>query len=218
LHNALAQRVGADFAYLAFEVTRESLPDFVKAARTLPIAGFNVTMPLKQAIIPLLDSLDPLAERCGAVNTVVNRGGALIGYNTDCEGFIASLEGDWEKLRTPLLLGTGGAASAIRAAFAAFGVDAPMVSVRDRAGELSSLAANADIVVNATSLGMRGSAQFADFDWLRGTSALVYDLVYDPVDTELLTAARALGLRTVGGLELLTRQAELAFFKFASVV
>ncbi len=75
LYNAFAERGGADFVYLAFTVTHESLPDFIRSVRTLPIVGFNVTMPLKEAVVPYLDSLDPISRLCGAVNTVVNRDG-----------------------------------------------------------------------------------------------------------------------------------------------
>ncbi|MDR0819335.1 MAG: shikimate dehydrogenase [Oscillospiraceae bacterium] len=212
LHNSFAEQYGADFVYLAFEVTKDTLADFVKSAKTLPIAGFNITMPLKEAILPYLDALDPIAARCGAVNTVVNRDGKLTGYNTDGEGLLASLEG--VKYSAPLLLGTGGAAKAVSAAFAAAGVDAPMTSVRTEWDKLGALAAKSDIIINATSLGMLGSEQFKNFEWLNGSDACVYDLVYNPQETELLKAAKTLGLKTVGGTALLQRQAEIAFEKF----
>ena len=212
IHNALAEQAGQNFVYTAFRVTPETLPEFIEAAKTLPIAGFNVTMPLKSAVVPFLDSLDPIAEKCGAVNTVVNTDGRLTGYNTDGEGFIASLEG--MEYKKPLILGTGGAAKAISAAFSSIGIDARPVSVRNSWSDLPEYAKNADIIINATSLGMHGSDQFRDFDWLDDSSACVYDIVYNPIETELLLAAKARGLKTIGGLELLNKQAEIAFEKF----
>jgi Shikimate 5-dehydrogenase len=212
IHNALAEQADLNYVYTAFRVTIETLPEFIEAAKTLPIAGFNVTMPLKSAVLPFLHSLDPIAEKCGAVNTVVNTDGKLTGYNTDGEGFIASIEG--KAYKAPLILGTGGAAKAISAAFSSIGIDAIPVSVRNSWAELPKYAAQADIIVNATSLGMHGNEQFQNFDWLKETNACVYDIVYNPIETELLIAAKANGLKTIGGLELLQQQAEIAFKKF----
>jgi shikimate dehydrogenase len=201
--------------YLAFDVTPETLGDFVAAARTLGIIGFNVTMPLKEQIIPLLDELDPLAERCRAVNTVANRNGRLIGYNTDAEGFVPSLDGFAPS--NVLVLGHGGAAKAVSAALELAGAAVTAVSPRSEPERLPALAEATDLIVNATPLGMSGSEQFRNFGFLDNTRAAVYDLVYHPRETDLLAAAARRNLRTFGGIELLRWQALLAFEKFTGV-
>ncbi|MDR3209301.1 MAG: quinate/shikimate dehydrogenase, partial [Oscillospiraceae bacterium] len=114
IHNAFAANGNSEYAYLAFDVTRGTLPDFLAAARALPIAGFNVTMPLKEAIVPYLDELDDFTRIIGAANTVVNRGGRLAGYNTDGDGVTAALNAHGVRLADAyvLVLGAGGAAKA----------------------------------------------------------------------------------------------------------
>src|SRR4030043_301283 len=92
MHNTAFQKMGLDYLYVSFRVKPEHLPQAVAGLKALNIAGFNVTIPHKVAVIPLLDSLDPLAEKIGAVNTVVNNNGILRGYNTDAEGFLRALK------------------------------------------------------------------------------------------------------------------------------
>ena len=93
MHNAAFKKLGLDYLYIPFRVKPEQLPQAVAGLRALNVRGFNVTIPHKVAVIPLLDSLDPLAEKIGAVNTVVNENGELRGYNTDAEGFLRALMG-----------------------------------------------------------------------------------------------------------------------------
>jgi len=215
LHSAFAEAAGVDAIYLAFDITPETLPDFVNSVRTLGIIGFNVTMPLKEHILPLLDELDPLAERCRAVNTIANHSGKLIGYNTDAEGLVPSLGGF--KPTNALILGQGGVAKAAVAALQHFGATATSISLRTDWDRLPELATSADLIINATPLGMAGNEQFRDFNFLDSTSATVYDFVYHPRETELLKAATARGLKTIGGIELFSWQALLAFEKFTGV-
>jgi shikimate dehydrogenase len=188
------------------------LPDFFSAAKTLDMLGFNVTMPLKQHIIPYLDVLDILAERCGAVNTVLIRNGKFIGCNTDGEGFIASLNSF--KPDTALILGHGGAAKAVAEALKLYGTQVHQLSLRTEWEDLSEWARHSALIVNATPLGMSGCKQFKNFKFLDHTNALIYDLVYNPRETELLAAASERGLKTLDGIALLTAQAVLAFEKF----
>lgn len=238
LHQAMIGQTGAAYRYDVRMVRPEELPAFVRWAKDGGCAGFNVTMPHKEAILPLLDEVDTTAAACGAVNTVCIREGRASGHNTDGAGFLDSLAGQGfhPQRRTVLLLGAGGAAKAVGHALAAAGADRVIVCARrlERAaalaaqlpncGEGIALAQDAlqqaatacDLLVNATPLGMAGSPAFAELDFLQALPphAVVYDLVYHPRRTALLEAAARQGLRTVGGIDLLIRQAVRAFTFF----
>lgn len=238
LHQAMLDQTGAAYRYDVRTVRPEELPAFVRWAKDGGCAGFNVTMPHKEAILPLLDEVDTTAASCGAVNTVCIREGRAIGHNTDGTGFLASLAGQgfYPQDRTVLLLGAGGAAKAVGHALAAAGAGRVIVCARrlERAAALAAqlpgcgegivlaqdaipqAAAACDLLVNATPLGMAGSPAFARLDFLQAMPphAVVYDLVYHPRRTALLEAAARQGLRTVGGIDLLIRQAVRAFTFF----
>lgn len=246
IHNFWLKKLGIDADYRRSHVRAGDLEDYFASRRAdTQWRGCNVTMPHKQAIMPLLDRIDPLARRIGAVNTVV-RGddGNLSGFNTDAAGFLEPLRSllDREHLfRMARVLGTGGAARAIVAALA----DEKLVLVlagRDtgkaralldelapdgehHAVELAHFATPTDfafddragcldLVVNASPLGMAGQPPLA-FDLTHAPpGSVVYDIVTSPVDTPLLQAARAAGLRTVDGLDMLVGQAAAAFERF----
>lgn len=205
--------------------------------------GCNVTIPHKQRVLPLIDRLDPLAERIGAVNTVVREGDVLIGHNSDAPGFIEPLKhwlAERHLLRTARIIGTGGAARAIAHALWDEGFTLIFIA-RDAAkaellanefdrnhahvGPLAALAeplsfdwgdteGRLDLVVNATSLGMTGQPQLAiDFSNVP-PGAIVYDAVYAPLETPLLAAARERGHPVVDGLRMLVGQARIAFEHF----
>lgn len=238
LHQAMIDQTGAAYRYDVRTVRPEELPAFVRWAKNGGCAGFNVTMPHKEAILPLLDEVDATAASCGAVNTVCIREGRAIGHNTDGTGFLDSLAGQgfYPQGRTVLLLGAGGAAKAVGHALAAAGAGRIIVCARrlERAAALAAqlpncgegivlaqdaiqqAAAACDLLVNATPLGMAGSPAFARLDFLQAMPphAVVYDLVYHPRRTALLEAAARQGLRTVGGIDLLIRQAVRAFTFF----
>lgn len=238
LHQAMIDQTGAAYRYDVRTVRPEELPAFVRWAKNGGCAGFNVTMPHKEAILPLLDEVDATAASCGAVNTVCIREGRAIGHNTDGTGFLDSLAGQgfYPQGRTVLLLGAGGAAKAVGHALAAAGAGRIIVCARrlERAAALAAqlpgcgegivlaqdamqqAAAACDLLVNATPLGMAGSPAFAGLDFLQALPphAVVYDLVYHPRRTALLEAAARQGLRTVGGIDLLIRQAVRAFTFF----
>jgi shikimate dehydrogenase len=198
--------------------------------------GGNVTVPHKQAILPLLDVLTPDAKAMGAVNTVYRDGDRLCGDNTDAAGFIAHLDlavPDWRQtVGTVLVLGAGGAALAVTHALKARAVTRILVANRDhdrarglaaRLGPIatgvdwsarSAAVAEADLIVNTTSLGMTGQPPLdLDLVALR-PGAIVYDIVYVPVETPLLVAARAAGARTVDGLGMLLHQAVPGFARW----
>ncbi len=241
LQNAMCQALGLDYIYLCQTVSPAGLPAFLDAAKTLGYAGFNATMPLKTALLPYLDSLDPLAEKIGAVNTVCIKNGKLYGYNTDSPGFLAALReaGIEPAGRRVLLLGAGGAATAVAVGLLDAGVAHLTVANRTpaRAQHIATLApartsavsldpralareaAEAELLVNATSLGMGGQGEFEDLSFLealpQGTP--VSDLIYHPAQTKLLARAKALGHPTMNGLPLLMHQAILALERFADV-
>ncbi|MDR1209173.1 MAG: shikimate dehydrogenase [Clostridiales bacterium] len=228
-HTAFAGALGLPYIYLAFRITPGRLPAFVGAARTLNIAGFNVTMPHKQAIIPLLDRLETDA---GAVNAVVNRGGELIGHNTDGKGFMLSLArlGVNAAGKRAVILGAGGAAKAVSRALRKSGARVAILCRRPGSADMSGAdilsweqtaeaAGSADMLVNATPLGSTGHAGFDSLGFVDAlpAGALVYDLVSYPAETALMAAARRRGLTVVGGEALLVSQAALSFELFTGV-
>lgn len=245
IHGFWIAHLGLDADYRAAHVTTAQLADYLDSRRSDPAwRGCNVTMPHKQAVIALLDRLDPLAARIGAVNTIVREGEQLVGYNTDAGGFLEPLReelGQHHLFRMVRVLGTGGAARAIIAALAEEGFTLVLAG-RDPAKArtlLDELAPRGehhaidlahfadptdfpfddrkgcfDLVVNASPLGMRGQSPLA-FDWSHAPpGAIAYDIVTDPVDTDFLKTARAAGHRTLDGLNMLIGQAALAFERF----
>ncbi len=220
IHNQAFKRAGLNAAYLAFPV--EDLEDAVKGIRGLGVRGVSVTIPFKTRIITFLDELDPAARRIRAVNTVVNEGGRLIGYNTDWCGAVEALE---ENLhlngKLVLLLGAGGAARAVGFGLKERGTRL-MISNRspDRGQELardlgclytpfpSINKDEIDVVVNATPVGMLWQPDESPFPRRDLKKRMtVMDLVYRPLRTRLLQEAEEEGCRTINGLEMLIRQA-----------
>ena len=248
IHNHWLGKAGIEADYRACHVTCTHLADYLASRREdRAWRGCNVTMPHKQAVLPLLDRLDPLAKRIGAVNTIVRENGALAGYNTDAGGFLEPLRPLLERqhlFRMARVLGTGGAARAIVAALAEEGV-VIVLAGRDPAKARALLdeldpggehhATNLDpfaeptdfafddrhgcfdLVVNASPLGMTGQPPLALDLSHVPPGSVVYDIVTDPLDTPLLQAARAAGFRTVDGLAMLIGQAALAFERFFGV-
>ncbi|MDR2421341.1 MAG: shikimate dehydrogenase [Oscillospiraceae bacterium] len=226
IHGRFARACGIDIEYQKLEVTRGTLGDFIARAGEEGFRGFNVTMPLKEAVIPYLAELDGIARECGAVNTVVLREGGLYGCNTDGLGVARTLKNALPELRgkSALILGGGGASKAAAAALRRVGVSVALLT-REKGGEslpwdkLTRLAETSDIIINATPLGMdrgAGTVEFPGFSWLDALKpgAAVFDAVYKPRETLLLAAARRRGLAALGGLGMLIYQAEEAFRLF----
>ena len=239
LHGAMLSALGLDAAYDARVVRRGELPDYLRWARDHGVAGFNATMPHKEDLLPLLDGMDPAARLTGAVNTVCLREGAWVGFNTDGAGALSALGevlGFDPAGSTVTLLGAGGAAKAVALALAQAGAERVRVCNRtlERAGELCArhprltpapfdpdtlerLCRGADLLVNCTSLGMEGCPrQFEGFSFLDALPphGAVFDLIYHPAETELLSRARRRGLRAMNGLPMLVWQAVLALEHF----
>lgn len=234
IHNHWIRHYGLNGSYVLLPVQAERLSDAVRGLRALGFAGCNITIPHKVAAMPLVDRIDPLAARIGAINTiVVESDGTLVGYNTDAYGYIQSLldaQPDWRADAGPItVLGAGGAARAILVALAErgaqeirlcnrsldkaqalaaeFGAPIRAVPWEQRADALDGCA----LLVNTTSLGMKGQDPLElSLDQLP-RHALVSDIIYVPLETPLLAAARARGNVGVDGLGMLLNQARPAF-------
>jgi shikimate dehydrogenase len=238
IHNHWLAHYGIPGRYVLFGVPPEKLEAAVRGIAVLGLRGCNVTTPHKQAIFPLLDRVDDLARRIGAINTVVvEQDGSLSGFNNDGNGFILSLRDaspQWRPGSGPILvLGGGGAARAVVASLAAQGATEIRVANRTRAkaeeiaAALSSAhgpvvkvvnweqrndaQAGVALLANCTSLGMAGKPPLDIALDALPKAALVGDLIYTPPETPLLAAARQRGHVTVNGLGLLLNQARPAF-------
>jgi len=220
VHNRAFQLRRMDAVYLPFWVTPAQLRDFFTAAEGLPLAGFSVTIPHKQKIVRYLDSVDPVARRIGAVNTVWRRGGKWRGANTDVTGVTGPLARVLTlRNASVLMVGNGGAARG--AAFALAGVGA-QISITgrnfDRVRALARVCGaealgreqlsgrHFDAVVHATPLGMYPQVGGCFFEG-EIPGEVVFDLVYNPSETELLKKARAQGKTVIRGLEMFIEQA-----------
>ena len=234
IHNHWLAHYGIPGRYVLFAVPPGKLEAAVRGLAPLGLRGCNVTTPHKQAIFPLLDRVDDLARRIGAVNTVVvEKDGTLAGFNNDGNGFIQSLrdaDPKWSPDSGPILvLGAGGASGAVVASLAAQGATEIRVANRtiDKAREIADAVGSLVKVVpweqredaldgvamlaNATSLGSAGKPPL-DMSLERlPKRTIVGDLIYVPPETPFLAAARALGNVTVNGLGLLLNQARPAF-------
>jgi shikimate dehydrogenase len=233
IHGQWLAEHGIDGSYEAVDVAPEALPAFFERLRSGEFAGGNVTIPHKEAVFALCDSVDPLATTIGAVNTLVVRDGKIHGTNTDYLGFLGNLDASapgWsDGPNDAVIIGAGGAARAILVALRRR--DGGKVHVLNRTLEKAQalvaeidgpfeahgfdafpqLAAHTGLVVNTSAIGMHGSR----FDWLDfgllSKTTLVTDIVYTPLVTPLLADAAAHGLRTVDGLGMLLHQAVPGF-------
>jgi shikimate dehydrogenase len=240
MHNAAAQALGLDWVYVPLPVRPEHLPTAVSALPALGFRGVNVTVPHKQAVLPLLDRLDVGTQAIGAVNTiVVEADGRLTGYNTDWTGFQADLESQQIEVngRDCLVLGAGGSARAVVYALAQMGGQVQVLARRPQqaAALVADLAANlpvsliverplpelphaaaetdAPLIVNTTPLGMTPHSNQSIWpDKLPfPAGSFIYDLVYNPSQTRLMTQAQHSHCRASNGLGMLLHQGSQAF-------
>ncbi len=231
---------GVDAKYVAYQVAPEEVEAFVNGLRQPGILGINVTVPHKMAVMPFLDEIDDWATEAGAVNTIVNRQGRLTGHNTDGYGFLRALrEGaEFEPAgRGALILGAGGAARGVVLALAREGVGDLTIANRtaERAESLAQLALNrgitaraislsgtdladtaarAELIVNCTTIGMThgpGEDESPLPAEAIPPTALVNDLVYNPLETRLLREAAQSGATTLGGIQMLVYQGAASF-------
>ena len=241
IHNYWLKEHGLAGRYVLFAVPPEKLSIALPGLAALGLRGCNVTTPHKQAVMPMIQSVDPLARRIGAVNTiVVDKDGALKGFNNDGNGFIQSLRDarpTWRPDSGPIVvLGAGGAARAVVASLADQGAREIRIVNRtaERAQAIASeygppvtayaweqrgeILADVALLANCTNQGMAGKpALEISLDRL-SPGAIVGDLIYTPPETPLLAAARARGNLTVNGLGLLLNQARPAFHAWFGVL
>jgi 3-dehydroquinate dehydratase/shikimate dehydrogenase len=224
VHNAAFADTGLDAVYLPLRVDDPAA--FIPAYQALPVEGYSVTIPHKEAVIDLLDEVQPLATKIGAVNTIVRRDGALHGSNTDWSAAVAAIESGLPEGvalagKVVLLLGAGGAARAIAFGLAERGCQVVIANRTHERGlrlaedvgcrcvpldDVATVPYN--ILVNATSVGMHPRVDASPLDAsLILPETLVFDSVYNPLDTRLLRDARDLGCRTVDGLAMFVNQA-----------
>lgn len=238
IHNSAFEATNTNGVYLAWEVDAAELAETVANIRRYQMYGINLSMPYKEQVIPYLDQLNEEACLIGAVNTVVNREGTLIGYNTDGKGFFKSLPSFKISRKRLVLLGAGGAAKAILAQAILDGVSQISVFVRSSSmektrpylekiqnatgfrvdlfalediQELQDSITQADLLVNATSVGMDGSSQPIPTSIVLPEKLLVADVIYQPFETPFLKWAKEQGNQSINGLGMLLYQAAEAF-------
>lgn len=228
IHNAAFAHLGLDWVLVALPVPDGAAPAAVQGIRALGIRGTSVTMPHKAAVIAELDELTHDARRLGAVNCVTRSGDRLIGDNTDGAGFVAGLVHDFDfdpAGASCVVLGAGGAARAVVLALARAGAasvrvvgrtPANVAAAAELAGERGAVGTpdsvdSADLIVNATPVGMGDGAALPCDPERIGAGQIVADLVYHPLTTPLVSAALRRGARSANGVSMLVHQAAVAF-------
>jgi len=237
MHNAAFKHLKIDAVYVAFNVKENMLEDAVKGMRSFGICGMNVTMPHKTAIIKYLDESDPVARFVGAVNTVLNAYGKLLGFNTDGVGALRALEENGVKTKGKriLLLGAGGAGRAIAFQLAQEADELVILNRdvnkarlladtlrrkfnKDVVGDsllpstLKDWIKDVDVLINATSVGMHPHQDKTPVDKsLLRPELAVMDIVYNPVETRLLKDAKSVGAQVIYGTEMLVFQGAVSF-------
>lgn len=240
MHNDLFSYYQIDAHYLPFHVKKEDLEDAVKGLKALGAGGFNVTVPHKSAIIPLLDEVDELALNIGAVNTVVNDGGKLIGYNTDGPGFFKGLNPFMPSIegKKVLIIGAGGAARAI---YFTLAKDKPLAidianrtvdkasslieacpySISSTAYTLEEASRNLKeyhLIIQTTTIGMSPKIAELPLNVTNiGKQVMVCDIIYNPLETLFLQEAKAKGASIQNGIDMFVNQGALAFEKWTGI-
>lgn len=233
IHNAAFGFLGMDCTYIAYRIPKGELASGIEALKKIQISGFNVTIPHKVDMMKFLDEIDENCKTIGATNTIVNNGGLLKGYNTDMDGFLDPIKKRKIDCKDSdvLLVGAGGAARAIVAGFSKEKVRKITIANRtkERADDLikfaNSLGIQSDysdlqnageiagkykFIVNATSMGLKGNACPISTRAITKDS-IVYDIVYMPVETELIEQSKKQGATIIYGWEMLLGQAMRSF-------
>lgn len=241
MHNTAFDALGLDYSYMAFDVSKEDLPTAVEGLKKINCCNFNLTMPLKTAIIPLLDEIDEAAELAQSVNTCVCQDGKLVGYTTDGIGFLQSMKDCGIKYAgtTITILGAGGAASSIITQAAIEGVEKinifkrrngsfqKVVDFADRLTKstncdlfvydmedmdiLNFSLQESDILINSTNVGMGDDDRSLVPKEFLHPALTVCDVIYHPAETRLLKDAKACGCKTMNGKYMLLYQGAAAF-------
>jgi len=243
MHNAAYEKLGLNYCYVPISIRPDDLEKALEGIRMLGFVGINVTIPHKEAVIPHLDEVTKISRLIGAVNVILNQEGRLVGYNTDGPGFIDSLKADanfYVKGKNVVILGAGGGAKAVALSLAQDKVKTMVITdiIYEKAKNLSEYInshfdiapyacpvrshelkkgiENCDLLVNSTPVGMRPKVNECpiDEDYKIPSKAVVYDLVYNPLETKLLKLAKSKGAKPVSGIGMLIRQGALAFSLF----
>jgi len=240
MHNAALAKLGLDYVYLPFPIAPENLETAIAGFASIGVVGFSITIPHKQAILPLLSEISPVAQAIGAVNTVTRQGDKWVGTNTDVEGFIAPLQTtyhqDWSQQKA-VILGNGGAARAVVAGCIQLGLAEIHVVGRNLQKlqafrqswqnspfadkfqvhewpELPNLLHQANLLVNTTPIGMYPHVEESPLSSQEigylPGDAIVYDLIYIPKPTKFLHLAEKQGAIIIDGLEMLVQQGAAA--------
>jgi len=233
IHNAAYRELEMDCTYIAYRVTQGELSTGIESLKKIKISGFNVTIPHKVEMMKYLDNLDDNCKKIGAVNTVLNDDGILRGFNTDMDGFLEPLKRKNIEIKNSkiLMLGAGGAARAIITGFqkenakeitivnrtkskgdelAAFSSELGLSSVSNSIEDMNNFDSEFDIVVNASSLGLRNEKNIIP-SRLLDEQTTVYDIVYKPIKTDLINIAKEKKSRIIFGYEMLLGQAIRSF-------
>ncbi|KOP83521.1 shikimate dehydrogenase [Bacillus sp. FJAT-21945] len=240
MHNDLFQAYGIDAHYQPLHVKRDNLKEAVIGLKAIGIAGFNITIPHKETIIPFLDKLDPLAEAIGAVNTVVNEAGKFVGYNTDGSGYLQGLLTLLPEIteKNILIIGAGGAARALYFTLAQAGVNRLDICnrttqkaealINDCLFHVSSAAigreeaeknlADYQLLIQTTPIGMAPNIESLPLSLHNlKTDSLVSDIIYNPLETKILREAKNKGAKIQNGLDMFVYQGALAFEKWTGI-
>ncbi len=240
MHNAALTHLGLDYVYIPFPIEPQNLQTAIQGFTAIGVVGFNVTIPHKQAILPLLSEIEPIAKSVGAVNTVCRKNNKWIGRNTDIEGFLAPLQTtydqDWSQ-KIAVILGNGGAARAVVAGCSQLGCAEIHVVGRNMQNlqqfrhswgnlpssvnlqvhtwdSLPSLIGQANLLVNTTPVGMHPKIEESPLSAEEMAQlppgAIAYDLIYTPNPTKFLQQAQQSGAIAIDGLEMLVQQGAAA--------
>ena len=237
MHNAAFEALEMNWAYLAFHVDPQNLPTALRGARDMGVVGINLTVPHKILALDCVDEIDAEARKLGAVNTVSVEKGQLRGFNTDGYGFLKAVKEEFNlsiRGKRVLVLGAGGAGRAIAVKCALEGAAKVMVANRTAAkiepiareirntksgfsaiglttDEIHKVIHEVDLVVNATSVGLKEGETLGLDAALFSARLLVYDTIYRPAQTELLHVAEGSGAKVANGLSMLLHQGARAF-------
>jgi len=231
IHNAAFKALGLDCTYIAYRIPRGELREGIESLRQIKISGFNVTIPHKIEMMQYLDEASPECKTIGATNTISNENGRFVGYNTDMDGFLEPIKKRNIGIsgESVLILGSGGAARAIVAGFAKEKAKKITIANRteNKAQELakfaSSLGTESDhttlnnvdtskyrFIINATSVGLKNEPSPISTNSIN-SNHVVYDIIYMPMNTDLITRSKENSATVVYGYEMLLGQAALAF-------
>lgn len=221
LHNKWIDELNLNAAYVPFHV--DNIEIAVKAIKEMNLVGVNVTVPYKEAVIPFLDELSDDAHKIGAVNTILNKNGRLIGYNTDYIGIESSIKEWFETSKSLLIIGAGGAAKSVAYLANKYSLNTSLINrTESKALELvQEFSLNGvlnendstvfDIIINTTSVGMDSKSLSFDLNKLTNKPKYVYDVIYSPEQTPFLKRAEELNILNMNGKDMLINQAKASF-------